>query len=841
MFRSSANFDKLLDKATSHLQLEPDWVAILQICDLIRQTDVQPKAALAAIRKKASNSNPHVALYALLVLESCVKNCGAPIHDEVATVQFMEHMKELVVTSPHDNVRLKALELIQAWAHAFRNMLQYRPVRDTLHILKCEGWRFPVLKESDAMFSVDTAPGWADGDVCHRCRVAFSMVQRKHHCRACGQVFCAQCSSKTSILPKFGIEKEVRVCEACFEQINKPSPAQTKETDLPAEYLNSSLAQQQQVPPRKTAEELQEEEELNLAIALSQSEAEHKEKEKKRVTSSTLKSNSSATPRATYSPPPSPGPSPSRLQEEDEIDPELAKYLNRKYWEQRQTAIEEHGSRPDVTSPSAPNMGSPMPQKLLIAKQQNGEVDTQMEEFVSALRSQVEIFVNRMKSNSSRGRSIANDSSVQTLFLNITAMHSKLLRYIREQDDSRVYYEGLQDKLTQMKDARAALDALREEHREKLRRQAEEAERQRQMLMAQKLAIMRKKKQEYLQYQRQLALQKIQEQEREMQMRQEQQKQQYIMGGYQAVSGYGGPSQGSPVRHVQYQGPGNNYNPMSPTNQGVYIYGQPPMKQYPMQGYKRPEMATLPPHMMGAMNNPDQQPADPSVQSHENITRVSIPGPAMMSQMTNPGSQLHQGGGPQMGPAGQPRPAGHIPQNAPPPGHVPPQQGPPGQIGNPGPPNQPGMAQVPLNGPHMGPPPPQMPPGTHPPHGSVVGLPPQMGSHQPSPLPPGPQGPPQGPPMQLHVPSTGVSSQASGTMPVASGAASGVTSTPNQVMQQPQGPGGLPVVQNLAQVPPPQGQQIPYQAPIPTTIGEPAVQRKPEESKPETAELISFD
>lgn len=30
-----------LDKATSHLHLEPDWVAILQICDLIRQGDVQ--------------------------------------------------------------------------------------------------------------------------------------------------------------------------------------------------------------------------------------------------------------------------------------------------------------------------------------------------------------------------------------------------------------------------------------------------------------------------------------------------------------------------------------------------------------------------------------------------------------------------------------------------------------------------------------------------------------------------------------------------------------------------------------------------------------------------------
>ena len=73
-----------------------------------------------------------------------------------------------------------------------------------------------------------------------------------------------------------------------------------------------------------------------------------------------------------------------------------------------------------------------------------------------------------------------------------------------------MYYEGLQDKLTQAKDARAALDALREEHSERVRREAEEAERQRQIQMAHKLEIMRKKKQEYLQYQRQLAMQRMQ-------------------------------------------------------------------------------------------------------------------------------------------------------------------------------------------------------------------------------------------------------------------------------------------------------------------------------------------
>lgn len=567
MFRIPTNFDKLLDKATSNLKLEPDWPVILQICDHIRQGDVQPKVALAAIKKKMTHSNPHVILFSLLVLESCVKNCGSLIHDEIGTKAYMEQLREIIKTTQHENVRNKLLELIQAWAYAFRNIPKYRAVQDTVNIMKAEGYKFPALKESDAMFSADTAPQWADGERCHRCRVQFGLMERKHHCRACGQVFCSRCTSKSSTLPKFGIEKEVRVCEACYEKVSKPT-ASNKSEDLPVEYLKSSLAQQSQAPPpRKSEAELKEEEDLQLALALSQSEAEVKIK---------TRSNPISTPAPkSYSPPPKAASSP-------ESDPELARYLNRSYWQQQST---------EFNSPSAP--AQPQKQANNVVNQlptQNGVEETEMEEFVTALRLQVEIFVNRMKSNSSRGRSIANDSSVQTLFLNITAMHSKLLKYIQQQDDSRVYFEGLQDKLSQIKDARAALDALREEHREKLRRQAEMAERQRQIQMAQKLDIMRKKKQEYLQYQRQLALQRIQEQEREMQLRQELQKQQYMMGTYSNLpymaGGYDGqgtmmsgrfplPGPGGPPPVSHSSAPG-----YSPYSQGTQLPVDPIMAQH---------------------------------------------------------------------------------------------------------------------------------------------------------------------------------------------------------------------------------------------------------------------
>jgi growth factor-regulated tyrosine kinase substrate len=221
MFRTGSNFDKLLDKATSHLLMEPDWPSILQLCDLIRQNDVQPKYALASIKKKLFSPNQHTALYALLVLESMVKNCGYPLHEELTMRPFCDTLYELAKTTTHENVRQKLFELIQAWNFAFRKSPKHGALKDTMILMKSDGYKFPTFRESDAMFSADSAPEWADGDVCHRCRIAFGLLQRKHHCRACGQVFCNQCSQKSTTLPKYGIEKEVRVCDACYDQAQK--------------------------------------------------------------------------------------------------------------------------------------------------------------------------------------------------------------------------------------------------------------------------------------------------------------------------------------------------------------------------------------------------------------------------------------------------------------------------------------------------------------------------------------------------------------------------------------------------------------------------------------------
>jgi len=51
---------------------------------------------------------------------------------------------------------------------------------------------------------------------CTQCKVEFSFSVRKHHCRQCGEIFCADCSSQKAPVPALNYKME-RVCDACFD------------------------------------------------------------------------------------------------------------------------------------------------------------------------------------------------------------------------------------------------------------------------------------------------------------------------------------------------------------------------------------------------------------------------------------------------------------------------------------------------------------------------------------------------------------------------------------------------------------------------------------------------
>eukprot|EP00823_Brevimastigomonas_motovehiculus_P009275 TRINITY_DN8942_c0_g1_i1.p1 TRINITY_DN8942_c0_g1~~TRINITY_DN8942_c0_g1_i1.p1 ORF type:complete len:646 (+),score=156.25 TRINITY_DN8942_c0_g1_i1:101-2038(+) len=70
--------------------------------------------------------------------------------------------------------------------------------------------------------AVLTARAWvedSEAKECMSCKAAFTLMNRKHHCRNCGGIFCGTCSSKKTAILKYGITDQVRVCEKCYSKL----------------------------------------------------------------------------------------------------------------------------------------------------------------------------------------------------------------------------------------------------------------------------------------------------------------------------------------------------------------------------------------------------------------------------------------------------------------------------------------------------------------------------------------------------------------------------------------------------------------------------------------------
>jgi hypothetical protein len=50
---------------------------------------------------------------------------------------------------------------------------------------------------------------------CRQCDKTFSISTRRHHCRACGRLFCKKCTATRLVLERLGFQKPVRVCSSC--------------------------------------------------------------------------------------------------------------------------------------------------------------------------------------------------------------------------------------------------------------------------------------------------------------------------------------------------------------------------------------------------------------------------------------------------------------------------------------------------------------------------------------------------------------------------------------------------------------------------------------------------
>ncbi|KAM4717449.1 ADP-ribosylation factor-binding protein GGA1-like [Anableps anableps] len=130
-----------INRATNPLNRDTDWSSINAFCDQLNNDLEGPQLATRLLAHKIQSPQEWEAMQALLVLETCMRNCGKRFHSEVGKFRFLNELikvvspKYLGSRSP-EAVKKKVLELIYSWTLALPDEPK---ISDAYQMLKKQG------------------------------------------------------------------------------------------------------------------------------------------------------------------------------------------------------------------------------------------------------------------------------------------------------------------------------------------------------------------------------------------------------------------------------------------------------------------------------------------------------------------------------------------------------------------------------------------------------------------------------------------------------------------------------------------------------------------------------
>ncbi|CDW58682.1 target of myb protein 1 [Trichuris trichiura] len=145
----------LAESITESTLEEEDWAIYMEICDMISSQEDGPRDAIRAIRKRLQQNmgkNHAIVSNTLVVLDTCVKNCGPRFYCVVAQKDFLHELVRLIGTKydPPLSIQVKVLSMIRQWAEAFRGQPEYSDFCDVYDELVTKGVEFPAQEALDA-------------------------------------------------------------------------------------------------------------------------------------------------------------------------------------------------------------------------------------------------------------------------------------------------------------------------------------------------------------------------------------------------------------------------------------------------------------------------------------------------------------------------------------------------------------------------------------------------------------------------------------------------------------------------------------------------------------------